>query len=116
MGTDASICLGAVWSNTYYGIVEHRGTVVNLCSSELGIDIRAIRDNALQGLEAAYAHPLGLPPVPESIRVTVDGAPWTHFEYRAEDNTVLFEGPDIPSVNAEVDIEYREQLDCTPAE
>ncbi len=117
MGTDASICLGAVFSASYLSIVESTGgTVVNLCSSALGTDIKAIRDNALQGLEAAYTYPLVRSPIAESIRVRVDNEPWTDFQYSAETNTVLFDGPDIPGVNSNVEIEYREQQDCLPGE
>ena len=117
MGTDASICLGAVFSASYLSIVESTGgTIVNLCSSELGTDIKAIRDNALHGLEAAYTYPLARRPISESIGVRVDGEPWTDFEYSAETNTLLFDGPDIPSVNSNVEIEYREQVDCPSAD
>ena len=86
--------------------------MVDLCSDDLSEAIGQVAVAAMADLEAALEHPLLYAPIPESIRVTVDGEVWTEFTYRPSDQTLLFEATNPPPVGAEIEVTYRALEEC----
>ncbi len=111
--TDDIGCYGTVYSETYGRLAaDSNGAVVDLCSDELTEAIGQVAVAAMTELEAALEHPLQYPPIAESIRVTVDGEPWTDYTYRASDQTLLFDATNPPPVGGAVEVTYRAMDAC----
>lgn len=111
--TDTYGCDGTVYSPAYAELAASTdGALVDICADDLPGAVVAIADAAVAELEAALEHPLGRPPIPESLEVTVDGEPWSDFTYRPEDRTLVFPATAPPRAGAQVVVSYRAADDC----
>jgi len=111
--TDTFGCGGTLYDETYAEMaVLSSGALVDLCSSDLSAIVGQIADAAVADLRLALEHPLEPEPIPESIEVEVDGDAWPHYEYRAEDHTIVFDSDRPPGAGSEVVVRYRAVEEC----
>lgn len=88
------------------------GTAADLCAEEW---TSAFLDFATlpPGAEAVH-YPLAQAPVPSTVEVAVEGAPFDLWSYDAATNAVIFDGDAVPALGAEVTISYVLAVTCVP--
>ncbi len=99
--TDTSYAtLASTWS----------GVVGDLCATSWTAAFEAFA--ALPVIHAEARFPLAEVPVPSSIEVSADGAPFTGWSWDAAENTIVVPAEDAPTVGAELTVDYVSAVSC----
>ena len=86
------------------------GIAADLCASDwvpAFLDLASLPPGA-----DPVTYPLAEIPVPSSLRVTVEGAPFELWTYDTTTNAVRFDGDAVPALGAEVGITYVLAVAC----
>jgi hypothetical protein len=107
MATTAEGCNGTTYGEGYAEVVlASGGRIADLCAASWSEGFADFAEECVLSGSGALSHPLGAEPLPESLRVTADGAPATGWSYDAASNAVVFDAASGPAVGAEIEVQY----------
>jgi len=102
---------GADYGAGYYEASLATGaTFLSICATDFGAHMETLAEGSAKALDA---FPLSDEPVPETLRVKVDGlSTSTGWAYDASDNAVVFDAVAVPEAGSTIEIGYATAGDC----